>query len=155
MMNDDASFRAMHPSSLFCVVKKKVSPLAHDFTKSTFFYLVHSKKNNRRQKKRKKEHAAHQKKLLTKFSIYQRERERENEKTKTKKRTKDEFDEIRPTNALMGRKRSEVTLVRENSGLGRRGDERGSGEESHLGWNLATDDVRFAETDGGRERLGE
>ena len=151
MMNDDASFRAMHPSSLLLLKKKSL--LSHDFTKSTFL-LVHSKKNNRRQKKRKKEHA-HQKKLLTKFSIYQRERERENEKTKTKKRTKDEFDEIRPTNALMGRKRSEVTLVRENSGLGRRGDERGSGEESHLGWNLATDDVRFAETDGGRERLGE
>jgi len=114
--------------------------------------LVHSKKTT--DKKRGKK-STHQKKLLTKFSISERERERENEKTKTKKRTKDEFDEIRPTNALMGRKRSEVTLVRENSGLGRRGDERGSGEESHLGWNLATDDVRFAETDGGRERLGE
>jgi hypothetical protein len=114
--------------------------------------LVHSTTdNNRRQKKRKKEHA-HQKKLLTKFSKYQRERERERE---DEDEEEDEFDEIRPTNALMGRKRSEVTLVRENSGLGRRGDERGSGEESHLGWNLATDDVRFAETDGGRERLGE
>ena len=79
MMNDDASFRAMHPSSLFCVVKKKVSPLAHDFTKSTF--LIGSsfkKKQQSRQKKRKKEHA-HQKKLLTKFSIHQRERERERE----------------------------------------------------------------------------
>jgi hypothetical protein len=103
-------------------------------------------------KKREKK-STHQRKLHKIFYI--RERERENEKTKTKKRTKDEFDEIRPTNAFMGRKRSEVTLVRENSGLGRRGDERGSGEESHLGWNLATDDVRFAETDGGRERLGE
>jgi hypothetical protein len=115
--------------------------------------MVRSKNKNRRQKKRKKEHAP--KETADKIFIYIRERERENEKTKTKKRTKDEFDEIRPTNALMGRKRSEVTLVRENSGLGRRGDERGSGEESHLGWNLATDDVRFAETDGGRERLGE
>ena len=149
MMNDDASFRAMHPSSLLLLKKKSL--LSHDFTKSTFL-LVHSKKNNRRQKKRKKEHAP--KETADKI-FYIRERERENEKTKTKKRTKDEFDEIRPTNALMGRKRSEVTLVRENSGLGRRGDERGSGEESHLGWNLATDDVRFAETDGGRERLGE
>jgi hypothetical protein len=116
--------------------------------------MVRSKNKNRRQKKRKKEHAP--KETADKIFIYIRERERENEKTKTKKkRTKDEFDEIRPTNALMGRKRSEVTLVRENSGLGRRGDERGSGEESHLGWNLATDHVRFAETDGGRERLGE
>ena len=137
---------------LSSVVKKKVSPLAR-FHKVNFFIFGSSKnKNNRRQKKRKKEHAP--KETADKI-FYISERERENEKTKTKKRTKDEFDEIRPTNALMGRKRSEVTLVRENSGLGRRGDERGSGEESHLGWNLATDDVRFAETDGGRERLGE
>ena len=152
MMNDDASFRVTHPSSLFCLLLKKKSLLSHDFTKSTFLWFVQKTKTD--DKKREKK-STHQKKLLTKFS-YISERERENEKTKTKKkRTKDEFDEIRPTNALMGRKRSEVTLVRENSGLGRRGDERGSGEESHLGWNLATDDVRFAETDGGRERLGE
>ena len=142
--------RCIRPLS--SVVKKKVAPLAR-FHKVNFF-MVRSKNKNRRQKKRKKEHAP--KETADKIFIYIRERERENEKTKTKKkRTKDEFDEIRPTNALMGRKRSEVTLVRENSGLGRRGDERGSGEESHLGWNLATDDVRFAETDGGRERLGE
>jgi protein subunit release factor B len=108
--------------------------------------LVHSKQQTTKKEKKR----ARTKENCTKFSISERERERENEK-----RTKDEFDEIRPTNAFMGRKRSEVTLVRENSGLGRRGDERGSGEESHLGWNLATDDVRFAETDGGRERLGE
>ena len=71
--------RCIRPLS--SVVKKKVSPpLAHDFiTKSTFLIGSFSKKNNRRQKKRKKEHAAHQKKLLTKFSIYQRERERERE----------------------------------------------------------------------------
>ena len=137
---------------LSSVVKKKVSPLAR-FHKVNFF--IGSFKKKQQTTKKEKKRARTQKKLLTKFSNI-RERERENEKTKTKKkRTKDEFDEIRPTNALMGRKRSEVTLVRENSGLGRRGDERGSGEESHLGWNLATDDVRFAETDGGRERLGE
>ena len=110
-------------------------------------FLVHStKQTTKKEKKSTKENC-------TKFSIS--ERERESEKQTKKKKTKDEFDEIRPTNAFVGRKRSEVTLVRENSGLGRRGDERGSGEESHLGWNLATDDVRFAETDGGRERLGE
>ena len=91
---------------------------------------------------------------LRKFSSTTSERERENENEKTTK-TKDEFDEIRPTDAFMGRKRSEVTLVCDNSRLGFRGDERGSGEESHLGWNLATDRVRFAEKDGGRERLGE
>ena len=135
---------------LSSVVKKKVSPLAR-FHKVNFFIGSFKTTDNKKREKK----STHQRKLLTKFSIYQRERERERENEKTKKRTKDEFDEIRPTNALMGRKRSEVTLVRENSGLGRRGDERGSGEESHLGWNLATDDVRFAETDGGRERLGE
>ena len=143
--------RCIRPLS--SVVKKKVSPLAHDFTKSTFLIGSAFKKKQQTTKKEKKR-ARTPKETADKI-FFISERERENEKTKTKKRTKDEFDEIRPTNAFVGRKRSEVTLVRENSGLGRRGDERGSGEESHLGWNLATDDVRFAETDGGRERLGE
>jgi hypothetical protein len=98
----------------------------------------------------------HQKRKLLHKIFYIRERERTRRTRRREKDFKrDEFDEIRPTNAFVGRKRSEVTLVCENSGLGFRGDERGSGEESHLGWNLATDDVRFAETDGGRERLGE
>ena len=134
------------------------------FTKKVNFFGSSFTTNNRtttekNKKKEKKRAQPPKKKTKLQHKIFyirerERERERENEKTTTKKR-KDEFDEIRPTNAFMGRKRSEVTLVRENSGLGRRGDERGSGEESHLGWNLATDDVRFAETDGGRERLGE
>ena len=146
---DDASFCVMHPSSLLLL---KVSPLAQ-FHKVNFFIGSFKTTDNKKREKK----STHQRKLHQIFYIREREREREreNEKTKTKKKRKDEFDEIRPTNAFMGRKRSEVTLVRENSGLGRRGDERGSGEESHLGWNLATDDVRFAETDGGRERLGE
>ena len=136
---------------LSSVVKKKVAPLAR-FHKVNFF--IGSFKKQQQTTKKEKKRARTPKETADKI-FYIRERERENEKTKTKKRTKDEFDEIRPTNALMGRKRSEVTLVRENSGLGRRGDERGSGEESHLGWNLATDHVRLSEKDGGRERLGE
>ena len=143
-------------ASVLSSVVKSLSNLSHNFTKSTFILLI-IQKTTETTKKEKKRARTKKRKLHKIFYIRERERERENEneKTKTKKRTKDEFDEIRPTNAFMGRKRSEVTLVRENSGLGRRGDERGSGEESHLGWNLATDDVRFAETDGGRERLGE
>jgi hypothetical protein len=120
-----------------------------------FWCIFNKKKIDKTTKKEKKEQMHQKRKLLHKI-FYIRERERTRRTRRREKDFKrDEFDEIRPTNALMGRKRSEVTLVRENSGLGRRGDERGSGEESHLGWNLATDDVRFAETDGGRERLGE
>ena len=80
MMNDDASFRAMHPSSLFCVVKKKVSPLAHDFTKSTFLIGSHSKKNNRQTTKKEKKRARTPKETADKiFYISERERERERE----------------------------------------------------------------------------
>ena len=139
-------------ASVLSSVVKSLS--SRTISQSQLFYYYWFIQNNRQQKRRKKERTHHAKKTAQNF-LYIRERERENEKQTKTTKTKDEFDEIRPTNALMGRKRSEVTLVRENSGLGRRGDERGSGEESHLGWNLATDDVRFAETDGGRERLGE
>ena len=126
-----------------------VSPLKKVNCLASFSHLKTTDKNNKKKKKEQQK----RNRSFTKFSSTTSERERENEKTT--KKTKDEFDEIRPTNAFMGRKRSEVTLVCENSGLGFRGDERGSGEESHLGWNLATDRVRFAETIGGRERLGE
>jgi transposase len=126
------------------------------FQTVNLFGAFSTKKTDKTTKKREKKSKCTKKENCTQNFLYIRERERTRRTRRREKDFKrDEFDEIRPTNALMGRKRSEVTLVRENSGLGRRGDERGSGEESHLGWNLATDDVRFAETDGGRERLGE
>jgi hypothetical protein len=152
---DDAFSFVRSPSSLFffCLSSQVSSSCQAKFQTVNLFGAFSTKKTDKTTKKREKKSKCTKKETCcTKFSTSERTR-------RTRRREKDfkrdEFDEIRPTNALMGRKRSEVTLVRENSGLGRRGDERGSGEESHLGWNLATDHVRFAETDGGRERLGE
>ena len=76
MMNDDASFRVRCIRPLSLLLLKKKSLLSHDFTKSTFLWFVQKTKTD--DKKREKK-STHQKKLLTKFSKYQRERERERE----------------------------------------------------------------------------
>jgi hypothetical protein len=156
---DDAFSFVRSPSSLFffCLSSQVSSSCQAKFQTVNLFGAFSTKKTDKTTKKEKKRaNAPQKKKTAAQNFLYIRERERTRRTRRREKDFKrDEFDEIRPTNAFVGRKRSEVTLVRENSGLGRRGDERGSGEESHLGWNLATDHVRFAETDGGRERLGE
>ena len=66
-------------SVLSLLLLKKKSLLSHDFTKSTLIKLVHSTTDNKKREK-KSTHTNDQKKLLTKFSKYQRERERERER---------------------------------------------------------------------------